>query len=251
MTSMLSDRFGSSPLTRGKLVHFLSRNLLVGLIPAHAGKTSARPSSRRPRAAHPRSRGENRGHAPASSRRGGSSPLTRGKPRESDLTLILLGLIPAHAGKTTQSASYKTPTGAHPRSRGENTVIPVVRSPVTGSSPLTRGKRGAAADGQFECRLIPAHAGKTAQHRLTRNQHQAHPRSRGENVQGRSADWVQRGSSPLTRGKQGPRGQRGDPYRLIPAHAGKTKWSKKLDQVFRAHPRSRGENWFISSVVTF
>ena len=50
------------------------------------------------------------------------------------------------------------------------------------------------------------------------------------------------GSSPLTRGKRGPR----KPFRhgrgLIPAHAGKTSPALPSFYGFRAHPRSRGEN---------
>ena len=53
---------------------------------------------------------------------------------------------------------------------------------------------------------------------------------------------VQRGSSPLTRGKRasGPRSSQG--RRLIPAHAGKTPQVGLLRSLASAHPRSRGEN---------
>ena len=52
---------GSSPLTRGKLEDMCGVSLSRGLIPAHAGKTSAFDAARSARAAHPRSRGENAG----------------------------------------------------------------------------------------------------------------------------------------------------------------------------------------------
>ena len=51
---------GSSPLTRGKLSRVACGRGVDGLIPAHAGKTSARITGIRARTAHPRSRGENR-----------------------------------------------------------------------------------------------------------------------------------------------------------------------------------------------
>ena len=75
------DGCGSSPLTRGKRRSVHLERFIPRLIPAHAGKTSARTClSPRPRA-HPRSRGENK----TNTRRGrileGSSPLTRGKRR--------------------------------------------------------------------------------------------------------------------------------------------------------------------------
>ena len=52
---------GSSPLTRGKLCVRHAHDGKRGLIPAHAGKTSAFDAARSARAAHPRSRGENAG----------------------------------------------------------------------------------------------------------------------------------------------------------------------------------------------
>ena len=50
------------------------------------------------------------------------------------------------------------------------------------------------------------------------------------------------GSSPLTRGKLGPRRAYGYRRWLIPAHAGKTTMPLHLSRAPRAHPRSRGEN---------
>ena len=53
---------------------------------------------------------------------------------------------------------------------------------------------------------------------------------------------VTSGSSPLTRGKLASPKRRPSPYRLIPAHAGKTSRGKRMAQGVQAHPRSRGEN---------
>ena len=72
--------WGSSPLTRGKRGLPRKWGAIRGLIPAHAGKTTA--SNRDPRRdpAHPRSRGENLTVERGSRGLSGSSPLTRGKP---------------------------------------------------------------------------------------------------------------------------------------------------------------------------
>ena len=51
-----------------------------------------------------------------------------------------------------------------------------------------------------------------------------------------------RGSSPLTRGKPWLAWHRMPRERLIPAHAGKTGERGCETVIFRAHPRSRGEN---------
>ena len=70
---------GSSPLTRGKLNDGFVCGGLQGLIPTHAGKTTACAQPSKTAWAHPHSRGENRDHAGRGPVLVGSSPLTRGK----------------------------------------------------------------------------------------------------------------------------------------------------------------------------
>ena len=172
---------GSSPLTRGKLRPERHPQGVARLIPAHAGKTVKRPDSSPARPAHPRSRGENGGLLSHFSGERGSSPLTRGKPG------VLPGrdrrgrLIPAHAEKTSFRSVTATPTAAHPRSRGENTVRTSRTETFKGSSPLTRGKLVEAKGQGHRFRLIPAHAGKTLPAPQQLPAASAHPRSRGEN----------------------------------------------------------------------
>ena len=115
-----SRRWGSSPLTRGKLVHFLSSHLLIRLIPAHAGKTRSGIPAPGRRRAHPRSRGENNRSSRQFLPVYGSSPLTRGKPLMRAVAADRIRLIPAHAGKTQAGGRPHAPGAAHPRSRGEN-----------------------------------------------------------------------------------------------------------------------------------
>ena len=193
-------------------------------------------------AAHPRSRGEN--SHPSRHRRWkkGSSPLTRGKRTQKPTWSRRTRLIPAHAGKTPKTPHENTPETAHPRSRGENTIPSLTNLALTGSSPLTRGKRNAGRLATSARRLIPAHAGKTSGILSRRSTQRAHPRSRGENG-GDVADAAGcGGSSPLTRGKR-PGLSRGTfPRRLIPAHAGKTVRRYTAPSGRAAHPRSRGEN---------
>ena len=172
---------GSSPLTRGKLDCVPVTGERAGLIPAHAGKTKPIRERILKLAAHPRSRGENVGAARTQRGDSGSSPLTRGKPRDHRPNARLRGLIPAHAGKTRPRRGRRGRRRAHPRSRGENRSARRALTPPSGSSPLTRGKlrrlrSPAAAKG-----LIPAHAGKTATFSAASMTFRAHPRSRGEN----------------------------------------------------------------------
>ena len=71
---------GSSPLTRGKRPVPDRHRERPGLIPAHAGKTTAAVAARPHGPAHPRSRGENVVATISAAGVAGSSPLTRGKP---------------------------------------------------------------------------------------------------------------------------------------------------------------------------
>ena len=244
MVSLVSGRAfsGSSPLTRGKRFSVGAGLRIVRLIPAHAGKTTRRSSPGPPEAAHPRSRGEN--STPAFSRAciAGSSPLTRGKPGHASHDHGFSGLIPAHAGKTLVSEATPEDSGAHPRSRGENTSRAILNPALAGSSPLTRGKQQGDYRPMLELRLIPAHAGKTSPGRRSRPCCRAHPRSRGENFSRPKVTPLLPGSSPLTRGKRVLTPRPAALARLIPAHAGKTSTVYKDGEAVGAHPRSRGEN---------
>ena len=152
---------GSSPLTRGKPDGTDPARQRGRLIPAHAGKTPARTIARRPRTAHPRSRGENSTWLSSTVIVFGSSPLTRGKPHSILRRPAVLRLIPAHAGKTHVYDRGNGPHWAHPRSRGENFNDLCNGTNTCGSSPLTRGKRWPRGWPAGRTRLIPAHAGKT------------------------------------------------------------------------------------------
>ena len=192
--------------------------------------------------AHPRSRGENRTTARFAPSALGSSPLTRGKPRDASSAISAVRLIPAHAGKTATVHPFCASARAHPRSRGENDDGHLKIKRRHGSSPLTRGKPNDAGRPLLPTRLIPAHAGKTPRPNAHRLCKRAHPRSRGENRLGDPVEDLRLGSSPLTRGK--PLQLQSTPHnrRLIPAHAGKTLLMAGRSQRDRAHPRSRGEN---------
>ena len=241
---------GSSPLTRGKRRRAGAGPGRGRLIPAHAGKTGSGGPRNRRGAAHPRSRGENSMPLMIRLSRRGSSPLTRGKRRGTACIVRRRRLIPAHAGKTGRLNPVRAISSAHPRSRGENRGPRSGRLPRRGSSPLTRGKRDHAADGDLVTRLIPAHAGKTLCGGGRGHGGGAHPRSRGENGLGVLSVVHSTGSSPLTRGKHPDDGADGGRMGLIPAHAGKTRRTRSRKSTPAAHPRSRGENDAADGLLT-
>ena len=139
---------------------------------------------------------------------------------------------------------------AHPRSRGENSVLGDEHADVIGSSPLTRGKLELGHPLCRGERLIPAHAGKTRPSSPSCPSTRAHPRSRGENSNVGPGAPVAFGSSPLTRGKQRRCPRRSQRAGLIPAHAGKTYCRKCGARLSQAHPRSRGENASVPSLAS-
>ena len=198
----VSSTVGSSPLTRGKLSSWWTGTWDGGLIPAHAGKTSASTWTRFAPRAHPRSRGENSQRAAGDGSNTGSSPLTRGKQGDGMCAFGGFGLIPAHAGKTDERLLARAQGEAHPRSRGENVMQVRGDNGIEGSSPLTRGKLLRPSRATTPRRLIPAHAGKTVTC---------------------CPPHLRAGSSPLTRGKLGGVGDNKHSSGLIPAHAGKTR----------------------------
>ena len=175
---------------------------MLGLIPAHAGKTEEGRGEEGAGGAHPRSRGENIAALSIEDRLLGSSPLTRGKRCCSLTTLVSIGLIPAHAGKTGSGSGLRCGGRAHPRSRGENRSPKMTINNALGSSPLTRGKLLHVMGVKHMPRLIPAHAGKTVHLLLWTARSGAHPRSRGENDSLSVLVKRDAGSSPLTRGKR-------------------------------------------------
>ena len=98
----INGSLGSSPLTRGKLIHASDWIAPDRLIPAHAGKTHVMSRVTWRVTAHPRSRGENASKSTPIRSPYGSSPLTRGKRHHGDKGTRCRRLIPAHAGKTWQ-----------------------------------------------------------------------------------------------------------------------------------------------------
>ncbi|EFW09843.1 hypothetical protein HMPREF9005_1167 [Actinomyces sp. oral taxon 178 str. F0338] len=111
-----------------------------------------------------------------------------------------------------------------------------------GSSPRVRGKRVRGRRGRGVGGLIPACAEKTPARASATSDSPAHPRVCGENLAAAAAGASTLGSSPRVRGKPGQWHAEGQPGRLIPACAGKTKVCVVTTPPDRAHPRVCGEN---------
>ena len=173
---------GSSPRMRGKHNPVKIGLSQSGLIPAHAGKTVEPVGGGDHLRAHPRACGENLMGKYICENLPGSSPRMRGKRLVVGVPKVAVGLIPAHAGKTTVIQLKKPAAAAHPRACGENGLTLTRASDAVGSSPRMRGKRALLARPEGDCRLIPAHAGKTQINPTATCEWGAHPRACGENL---------------------------------------------------------------------
>ena len=97
---------GSSPHVRGALVQDFLQGLSTGIIPACAGSTVSWRIRRPPCRDHPRMCGEhNRGSSFGQSHKG-SSPHVRGARQSRSLINLSLGIIPACAGSTSETALH-------------------------------------------------------------------------------------------------------------------------------------------------
>ena len=172
----------------------------------------------------------------------GSSPRVQGKRVAAEGLDRRGRIIPACAGKTSQSCPHTSAHTAHPRACGENHHPALTASWPSGSSPRMRGKQYRAGLAILHQGLIPAHAGKTGYLSAGKASVRAHPRACGENAPIAQSLGPGTGSSPRMRGKPTPRRSNGSEGRLIPAHAGKTRPPGTLRHRPPAHPRACGEN---------
>ena len=233
---------GSSPRARGtQLLSYLG--VSDGrFIPAGAGNTRDKTKARRPRAVHPRGRGEHRRSTPRPASSTGSSPRARGTQKLDQGSAHSRRFIPAGAGNTSSAARPTSTTPVHPRGRGEHEVNHdgIIRG--NGSSPRARGTLVHRRRGRRCRRFIPAGAGNTRIATATATAITVHPRGRGEHGKACVLPACQAGSSPRARGTHGRPCRRSGEDRFIPAGAGNTARTRPTKARPTVHPRGRGEH---------
>ncbi len=151
------------------------------------------------------------------------------------------GLTPAYAGNTIRGYVQHEISWAHPRIRGEYSVLSDKRYDVMGSPPHTRGIHIADLNDDFGEGLTPAYAGNTDFAYQFVYVTQAHPRIRGEYKSRRCASYGGIGSPPHTRGILDSHHWSRRFTRLTPAYAGNTGYRWMFLRKSQAHPRIRGE----------
>ena len=118
-----------------------------------------------------------------------------------------------------------------------------------GSPPHTRGKVYEYPHEFSACGITPAYAGKSTKKFLLEQTRRDHPRIRGEKMGRTYCQRTRRGSPPHTRGKESLKGEKGEPFGITPAYAGKSGPYSKSPKFCWDHPRIRGEKLPIRSLV--
>ena len=153
--------FGSSPRARGTRRRRPPRPVGGRFIPACAGNTSRNRRISTCGAVHPRVRGE---HSTMCRRAWAIAvhPRVRGEHHRVDaLGAADQRFIPACAGNTPSSPSFRRRSPVHPRVRGEHRSSWATGPRPTGSSPRARGTLDAHLARLPRFRFIPACAGNT------------------------------------------------------------------------------------------
>ena len=156
-----------------------------------------------------------------------------------------IGIIPAHAGNTSDCRPGRNRAGDHPRACGEHSLQEFVTLCMLGSSPRMRGTRCRGFGFGGGDGIIPAHAGNTPTWARRQMKRKDHPRACGEHVIVYEHVCGWKGSSPRMRGTRRSQPLASMNYGIIPAHAGNTRNGKRAAISSRDHPRACGEHFDI------
>ena len=234
-------KYGSSPHTRGTLRGGDRMRGHTRFIPAYAGNAQSPGRTIEGLPVHPRIRRERIVASARNLKPNGSSPHTRGTPRQPAARGRETRFIPAYAGNATRSSLSPLNISVHPRIRGERPSTSSLGSRNAGSSPHARGTLFFIHFRLFAFRFIPACAGNACCRNAAQITVTVHPRMRGERLKQRSSKNRPRGSSPHARGTRSPVGEECSYRRFIPACAGNAGEQLAFGRGVAVHPRMRGE----------
>ena len=171
-----------------------------GIIPADAGSTYVLALAGSAYRDHPRGCGEHASFFRGCDPCGGSSPRMRGARPITAGDTVALGIIPADAGSTTCTATWRPAARDHPRGCGEHNLLSLVAIARTGSSPRMRGAPVNVGRELNRFRIIPADAGSTPPTPVPHKGWGDHPRGCGEHLRASTKGRNEPGSSPRMRG---------------------------------------------------
>ena len=192
---------GSPPPMRGKDAggHYLMPARRI--TPAHAGKSRHPPDAILGVRDHPRPCGEKRRGRASEAQHRGSPPPMRGKVHIGIKSFLIVGITPAHAGKSYLFSQIFLFAKDHPRPCGEKSGKRCFSRLLPGSPPPMRGKVAAARQHPSAVGITPAHAGKSRYCACLLSASRDHPRPCGEKPSLQLSPNLQSGSPPPMRGK--------------------------------------------------
>ena len=211
------------------------------IIPAHAGNSRPYGQDRADSADHPRACGELPKRRDIHVSCDGSSPRMRGTPHRRECVGRLRRIIPAHAGNSQLILVSRRIRSDHPRACGELIALMRFLRASAGSSPRMRGTLLQVRPELSRGRIIPAHAGNSVTPSSTHRQFPDHPRACGELVPPGVTLAPKDGSSPRMRGTHMSGVAAVLTSRIIPAHAGNSRYWARFDSAPSDHPRACGE----------
>ena len=178
---------------------------LLGIIPADAGSTPARPCLQAGGGDHPRGCGEHLNAMLSTLTIMGSSPRMRGALLSMKAGDTSVRIIPADAGSTSFVLARISLRKDHPRGCGEHRSLLFAKQSAQGSSPRMRGAQSRFLSTLRPAGIIPADAGSTSpasgESILTGD----HPRGCGEHHSAFIGLRSSGGSSPRMRGAHSSR----------------------------------------------
>ena len=187
---------------RGTLKRTGHGDLCRGIIPAYAGNTCPRKHPNGLFWDHPRVCGEHTSQFTRFELAEGSSPRMRGTPAPYMVCIIRMGIIPAYAGNTADTAARTTFRRDHPRVCGEHVSRGFPLPCFPGSSPRMRGTHCPPRSRKGRAGIIPAYAGNTMIFFAGLASERDHPRVCGEHFVQDLVPYEAKGSSPRMRGTQ-------------------------------------------------
>ena len=152
---------GSPPPMRGKVTEAETVTKEDRITPAYAGKSPAGFSQYRDHWDHPRLCGEKSDRSATCFFKSGSPPPMRGKVRHAVKKVVVLGITPAYAGKSSGNGNTDSRRQDHPRLCGEKDFDVLHIPGMGGSPPPMRGKGTDRAEGIADIGITPAYAGKS------------------------------------------------------------------------------------------
>ena len=157
--------------------------------------------------------------------------------------------IPAQAGNTTTTPAGRALVAVHPRAGGEHRGVLGLADASDGSSPRRRGTPRLEIVQRDAPRFIPAQAGNTRWLFSRPRPGTVHPRAGGEHAVNLTVNVSSAGSSPRRRGTRFPVVIGHLDNRFIPAQAGNTGNSLRVQSAIPVHPRAGGKHFEAPSVV--